>query len=118
VDQFTFHPYIHSFSNTRTNSDILASVAIPDVLPSIILPSSADFSFAAGDFLEVYGEEESTGKWDAILTCFFIDTAKNIIDYLSLIHRLLAPDGIWINCGGSLTPTFVIFLSHVVVNAW
>lgn len=99
INQFTIYPYIHSFSNIRTNSDILASVAIPDELPSIITSSPADFSFAAGDFLEVYAGEESIGKWDAIMTCFFIDTAKNIIEYLELIHRLLAPNGIWINCG-------------------
>jgi carnosine N-methyltransferase len=36
-----------------------------------------------GDFEEIYGAEEQnenlpqSGFWDAILTCFFIDTVRN-----------------------------------------
>jgi carnosine N-methyltransferase len=33
------------------------------------------------------------------MTCFFIDTAKNIVNYLRIIHRILAPGGVWINLG-------------------
>ncbi len=77
----------------------------------------------AGDFEEVYGAQElddsdepQAGKWNAVITCFFIDTvttsafhprvsliatikAKNIINYLRIIHRILAPGGVWINLG-------------------
>ncbi len=80
----------------------------------------------AGDFEEVYGhksepDEPQYGLWDAILTCFFIDTvsfscrthtgpdthilvvvdskAKNIVNYLRIIHNILAPGGVWINLG-------------------
>ena len=77
-----------------------------------------------GDFEEVYGgesdpDEPQHGLWDAVLTCFFIDTvgdvfpfwlechflfdrrwqAKNIVNYLRIIHKILAPGGIWINLG-------------------
>ena len=34
-----------------------------------------------------------------IATCYFIDTAKNIIEYLEVIHRALKPGGLWINLG-------------------
>ena len=36
-----------------------------------------------GDFEEIYGAEDGddtephTGQWDAVLTCFFIDTVSN-----------------------------------------
>lgn len=43
--------------------------------------------------------EPQAGQWDAVLTCFFIDTAKNIVNYLRIIHRILAPGGVWINMG-------------------
>ncbi|KAF8513215.1 N2227-domain-containing protein [Gautieria morchelliformis] len=104
--EHTIYPYIHSFSNTRSAAALLRSVTIPDVLPSD-LPEGSDFSLVAGDFEEIYGAEENdarghetqVGKWDAILTCFFIDTAKNIVNYLRILHRILAPGGIWINLG-------------------
>jgi carnosine N-methyltransferase len=39
------------------------------------------------------------GDWDVVATCFFIDTAKNIIQYLEIIHKILKPGGTWINIG-------------------
>ena len=107
---------------------MLKRVQIPDVLPSD-LPPGSNFSLVAGEFEEVYGrqdggadpDEPSAGLWDAVLTCFFIDTviirslscttepepyfqyyapqAKNIVNYLRIIHRILAHGGVWINLG-------------------
>ncbi|XP_006455080.1 hypothetical protein AGABI2DRAFT_121027 [Agaricus bisporus var. bisporus H97] len=103
INEHRIYPYIHSFSNASKKSDILRPVLVPDVLPSSI-PSGTPFSLVAGDFEEVYGgesgpEEPQHGLWDAILTCFFIDTAKNIVNYLRMIHDKLAPGGVWINLG-------------------
>lgn len=39
------------------------------------------------------------GAWDAVVTCFFIDTAHNIVEYLEVISRALKPGGVWINLG-------------------
>ena len=39
------------------------------------------------------------GQWDAVLTCFFIDTAQNIVSYIETIARLLREGGVWINLG-------------------
>ncbi|KAG9069223.1 hypothetical protein KI688_010120 [Linnemannia hyalina] len=99
INQFKIYPYIHSFSNIAKSSDVLTEASIPDVNPSEI-PRGTDFSMVAGDFIEVYGmEEENYGKWDAVVTCFFIDTAKNIVDYLETIHKILKKGGVWINAG-------------------
>ncbi|RDB17307.1 Carnosine N-methyltransferase [Hypsizygus marmoreus] len=103
IGKHTFYPYVHSFSNVPSRSAMLRAVSIPDVLPSD-LPSGSNFSLVAGDFEEIYGAdsdpaEPQSGQWDAILTCFFIDTAKNIVNYLRVIHRILAPGGVWINLG-------------------
>ena len=70
----------------------------------------SDFSFVAGDFQEVYGgraddgswgsiPEDQAGQWGAVVTCFFLDTARNIINYLKIIKGLLRPDGVWVNVG-------------------
>lgn len=57
---------------------MLRPIYIPDVPPSS-LPATSEFSLVAGDFEEIYGGqsaegEPQAGQWDAILTCFFIDT--------------------------------------------
>uniref|UniRef100_A0A0W0FG11 carnosine N-methyltransferase n=1 Tax=Moniliophthora roreri TaxID=221103 RepID=A0A0W0FG11_MONRR len=98
----TIYPYVHSFSNMTSRVSLLRAVSIPDVVPT--LPPGSNFSFVAGDFEEIYGaetgsDEPQAGLWDGILTCFFIDTAKNIVNYLRIIHRILAPGGVWINLG-------------------
>ncbi|KZT00712.1 N2227-domain-containing protein [Laetiporus sulphureus 93-53] len=103
IGQHTLYPYVHSFSNLPNNEAMLRPINIPDVLPSS-LPPERDFSLVAGDFEEVYGtgrddKEPQSGQWDAVMTCFFIDTAKNIVNYLRIIHRILAPGGVWINLG-------------------
>jgi len=106
IKEHTLYPYIHSFSNCRNVESLTRAVRIPDILPYEI-PQQVDFSYVAGDFEEIYGavpgnrkgHEVQDGRWDAVMTCFFIDTAKNIVNYLRIIHRLLAPDGVWINLG-------------------
>uniref|UniRef100_A0A3B3HM61 Carnosine N-methyltransferase n=1 Tax=Oryzias latipes TaxID=8090 RepID=A0A3B3HM61_ORYLA len=60
------------------------------------LPDNSDFSMVAGDFVEVYTEPES---WDCVATCFFIDTAHNVLEYLEKIWKILKPGGAWINLG-------------------
>ncbi|KAJ3112406.1 hypothetical protein HDU96_004585 [Phlyctochytrium bullatum] len=91
-------PWVHSFSNLATPDHQLRGVKIPDVYPGNI-PENASFSMVAGDFLEVYSQKDQLGQWDAVVTCYFIDTAKNIIHYLETIANALAPGGYWINMG-------------------
>lgn len=104
VEKHKFYPYVHSFSNVPNKQAMLRPITIPDVSPSA-LPPTSKFSLVAGDFEEIYGSDENdpdepqSGQWDAIMTCFFIDTAKNIVNYLRIIHRILAPGGVWINLG-------------------
>ncbi|GAA5983692.1 hypothetical protein JCM11641_000935 [Rhodosporidiobolus odoratus] len=100
INEFPLYPYLHSFSNTRSKADLLTPCYIPDVAPDEIAGGEADFSFAAGDFLELY--DNAPGSWDVCVTCFFIDTARDIVHYLRTIHGLLKPGGLWINCGPTL----------------
>ena len=96
ANQFKMYPWVHSFSNVASQSIQMKEVMIPDVLVETI-PSTADFSMAAGDFLQVYAE--AVEEWDVVVTCFFIDTAKDMAQYISLIAQILKPGGVWINLG-------------------
>lgn len=34
------------------------------------------------------------GAWDAVVTCFFLDTAHNIVEYIEVISRILKDGGV------------------------
>ncbi|EPY53996.1 methyltransferase N2227 family protein [Schizosaccharomyces cryophilus OY26] len=99
TSEFAIHPYIHSFSNHVTRDHQAEKVAIPDVVPAEYLNHGAFFSMAAGDFLEVYGDKTSENRFHVVVTCFFIDTAKNVLSYLDVIKNCLVDGGYWINMG-------------------
>lgn len=46
--------------------------------------------------MQIYRDEN---YWDCVATCFFIDCANNIIDFVEIIYNILKPGGIWINLG-------------------
>lgn len=100
---------------------MLRPIQIPDINPTD-LPSHVDFSMVAGEvsfvphrdtmilyrshniylvlqFVEVYSKEQEKAAWDAVTTCFFIDTAHNLTRYLEVINQVLVIGGIWINVG-------------------
>lgn len=90
----TVYPWILPFSNHRRIHDQFRPVQFPDVTPKC----GGAMSMTAGDFLQVYPPLDEP-EWDAIVTCFFIDTAKNVIEYIRRISHLLKPNGLWINHG-------------------
>lgn len=95
LNSLTLYPWVHQFSNNKKSSDQTRPIRFPDVNPQS-LPLTADFSMVAGDFVEVYNETDS---WDCVATCFFIDTAHNVIEYVETIWKILKPGGVWINLG-------------------
>ncbi|ETI54525.1 hypothetical protein F441_02622 [Phytophthora nicotianae CJ01A1] len=101
--ELEIHPWIHNPSNAMTVTDLLRPVAIPDVAPAELLGLNTgtaippDFSMCAGEFLEAYANDKEC--WDCIVTCFFIDAAPNVIEYIAAFERLLKPGGYWINLG-------------------
>lgn len=80
-----------------------------DIQPS---SPSAFLSFTVGDFasaVRAFRPAEGAPMERAaaspfhlhhfVVTCFFLDTATNPIEYLRLVHEALQPDGCWINVG-------------------
>ena len=72
---------------------------MPDVCPSLAMadPEQYSFSINQGEFMAVYKEQR--GNWDCLVTCFFIDTAHNLMDYLETFNRILKVGGLWVNIG-------------------
>lgn len=98
IDEHVIYPFVHSSSNWRTADDMLRPIRIPDVLPSS-LPQTSEFSMVAGEFCEVYSKPDEARAWHVVATCFFIDTAKNVLRYLETLNHVLPIGGHWINAG-------------------
>jgi carnosine N-methyltransferase len=51
------------------------------------VPPAGRAANAGLDLQEVYRKPEFRGAFDAVTTCFFLDTAHNFIDYIETIHK-------------------------------
>jgi len=94
---YTIFPYILSTVNRAGRTDNLRPVRIPDTCPCLGLSRDSDVSMAAGEFVAVY--ESQVREWDAVVTAFFLDTAKNPFLYIRTIADIIRPGGIWTNLG-------------------
>ncbi|EPR60569.1 hypothetical protein TGDOM2_241150 [Toxoplasma gondii GAB2-2007-GAL-DOM2] len=107
VRSVPLQPYCLSTSNRRGRHDHLQTVWIPDVSPNEHISPDTDFSMCAGEFVEVYGGSEGTPSdipgasrhFDAVLTSYFLDTAKNVLLYIRTVAKILRPGGLWANVG-------------------
>ena len=94
-NQFCFQPLIRSFSNFLTEDDVFRKFSFPD--EDINLDGKGKMKMLCGDFTKLY--DDVSNYYDCVITCFFIDTAKNVIEYIEIIERVLKKGGIWINFG-------------------
>ena len=94
MNQFTFQPLIRSFSNYLSEDAVFRKFSFPD--HNIDLQGKGKIKLLAGDFTTLYNDKEI---YDCVITCFFIDTAKNVIEYIDIIEKVLKKGGIWINFG-------------------
>ncbi|CAJ1368698.1 unnamed protein product [Effrenium voratum] len=99
----SIYPFLLNLENRKAARDNLRSVRIPDVCPPKELcppgvqTTPEDFSMCAGEFIDIY--EAQFAEWDAVLTCFFLDTAKNVFLYIRTIADIIRPGGLWANIG-------------------
>ena len=69
---------------------------------SLLLELRNRLAVQFGSFEMVYGPRQSPDhgdRFDLVVTCFFLDTAKDVLDYVDTIHHVLRPGGLWINVG-------------------
>lgn len=97
-NQFEIFPFCHQFVNNLNRDDSLVSCRFPDV-SAYQNPPKGEMNMIAGDFVQVYGEASQADSWDCICSCFFIDCANNIVEFLEIIYKILKPGGIFINYG-------------------
>lgn len=96
----SFYPYISQMSNNLSSDRPFTRLTFPDVCPSeVSLPLGAVLSMTAGSFEDAYSGAEHRNCWDAVVTCFFLDTAPNVLTYIERIKTILKPGGVWINFG-------------------
>lgn len=105
-----FHPYLHDPLTNQASPTARYQPATIDDFPripdSVSGPSflsglgrgRGSLSLEYGD-LRRFVSPANVGQLDGVVTCFFIDTAANVLDYLGHIHSLLRPGGVWINLG-------------------
>ena len=92
------YPFVDYWSHHISAADMMRQVSFPDK------PVNATGALLVeGDFTTVFSGKE--GSFDAVVTHFFIDTARNLMSYLETIHRLLPPGGHWVNFGPLLYGT-------------
>lgn len=101
---FEISPWMTSTRNVCRADDPARKVTIPDIDPASAMTAEKtkfqpDFSMSAGEFVSIYRKEEEKGIWNAVVSCFFLDTAPCIVEYLQVMYDLLDEDGILINFG-------------------
>lgn len=97
-EEYYIYPNINSFSNFWDEESVFKKYSFPDV--DIDLKNNKDYgklTLFIGDFIELYNNINDC--YDCVITCYFIDTAQNIIEYIEIIHKILKKGGLWINFG-------------------
>jgi len=120
-NEYEMYPFVHCFSNLQTEDQAFKKILVPDVCPSKREPfdisvgevmssdKEYDLSMVSGEFIEIYSRQQgkpsfhltriTTEEWNCVVTCYFIDTAHNVIDYMQTIYKILKKGGAWINFG-------------------
>ena len=104
------HPFAMDFMNNEVESNrrydgVHFSTSDDGGLNEDSIPSSPKektdegrLSYTVGDF-SYYETKTHHNSFDSVVTCFFIDTAPNIYDYLNVIANVLPRGGVWVNLG-------------------
>ena len=92
---FTLHPFVTDFFMNEVNSQVRYQAVTVNPPTERI---KGHFSYTVGDFVKLYGSPQAS-TYDVVVTCFFIDTASNVFDYLAVVSNVLNTGGQWINIG-------------------
>ena len=98
-DEIIIQPFIHTLSNLFDSETAFKKIKIPDenIKEELSKTDTGKLHMLGGDFCAVYTNK--INFFDSVVTCFFIDTANNIIEYIETIHNTLKEGGLWINFG-------------------
>jgi hypothetical protein len=98
IDSLPLFPYVLSRASRKTSQSQFRRIQFPDAaVHKSQLEEGVQMSMTAGEFVEAYKNDNAV--WDGLTTCFFIDTAKNVLQYVRLFAQILRPQGVWANIG-------------------
>jgi len=99
--QLPIAPLAHSFTENRKLSDQYFEVDVPTPMPrTTALEKDRTMRMTAGDVVSIYkAGGPGHRKFDGVVTCFFIDTGDDLIEYMRTIDQVLDEGGVWINYG-------------------
>jgi len=98
-------PLAHVFSENWGYAQQYIEVQVPCPRPESLtskLEGEAGplISFVCGDFIKNYGYGcPGKRKFDAVVTCFFIDTVTDFTELMDTVDGLLDVGGVWLNVG-------------------
>ncbi|KAI2499077.1 hypothetical protein MHU86_15407 [Fragilaria crotonensis] len=93
--RFVIYPFATDFFVNEVNSKLrFQSVKVNRPNTSV----AGHLSYTIGDFVRIYGSQQSS-SYDVVVTCFFLDTATNVLEYFAVLSNVLRMGGQWINIG-------------------
>lgn len=95
---YAIYPEVMESINWMSMQDRRMAINIPDVYPSK-QDLSGSMNMIAENFNFMLNTRKNSELYDAVLTCYFLDTANNIQHYIDIIKACLQPEGVWINYG-------------------
>eukprot|EP00450_Noctiluca_scintillans_P027469 CAMPEP_0194536352 /NCGR_PEP_ID=MMETSP0253-20130528/75252_1 /TAXON_ID=2966 /ORGANISM="Noctiluca scintillans" /LENGTH=340 /DNA_ID=CAMNT_0039382265 /DNA_START=41 /DNA_END=1060 /DNA_ORIENTATION=+ len=99
--QLPILPVAHLFSENWSLAEQHREIIVPQPSPSSLCPEGMPpIVLVPGDFRSIY-KLGGAGhrKFDAIVTCFFIDTMTDFASTVDTMDGLLGEGGVWINIG-------------------
>jgi N2227-like protein len=100
------HGILYPFALDGLANEVIAeqrfdTTEYPDTIAVLSTTDSrGSLSYTVGaDFVHAYRWQRPPSTFAGVVTCFFLDTATNVYEYISTIHYSLPPGGIWINIG-------------------
>lgn len=104
-DSFGISPWLSETKNVLSLEKRARTVLVPDIDPTSMAKrfqekgAVPDFAMHAGEFVSLYSKPEEVGQWNAIASCFFLDTAPCITKYVRVMYDMLEEGGIIVNFG-------------------
>lgn len=94
------YPLAHVFSENWSYEEQYKNILVPSPTPASILGSNSPITLVPGEFVPGYRSGgPNHRRFDALVTCFFIDTASDIAELFEVMDGLLAEGGVWVNVG-------------------
>jgi carnosine N-methyltransferase len=94
----TLYPFLMDFFTNEVDTELrYEAVVFPDI--AVHDDIQENLSYTIGDFVGTYSTPSYKGQYGGIVTCFFLDTATNIYEYLVTIHNILEKGGVWVHVG-------------------